>query len=319
MVLRGFMRYKLTVNKLYKNAMHGPTVRSRKSRVSDYNFMKNESISYYFSGKRLFLIAADHTNSSGEFIYGLKQIFSMEKPEIVLVEMPKNMPEEIILSITNGDSRLWNELQWSAKFSRDFGTHIEGLDMSASDRFVVFTKSFGKDGLGLAIYWDVVNFFSNVHKFGTFTTDDAYLLSKSSVIQQFLFPSGQLSQYSKGLYKLWKESKMNSLNGALDKILQDITDRYVEKKPLTDIIDNGKLHVPYPFSKKYKINKVNALIGAHRDFFMIKSILESLNKYDSIIVVVGGGHVMTIKDTLNEQICLKYGKCRTRKLNLKHP
>ena len=317
MALSGSTGGRLTADKLYRDAIREHAKRLHNNYASDFELMLTESAAYSALGKRLTLIAAHHSCSSKEFVSGLKQIFSIEKPGLVLVEVPRDLGKASIMSTARGDSRLWNELPWSASLAQTSAADIEGLDMQASEVLAVFNKHFGKDGFKLGIYWYFVNYFSSIGKFGNLTLADIYSLSKSNVIQQFLFPSGQLSSYSREFHTLWKKCKAASLSNALDMILQDITDRYAEKKPILELIGKEGLERPYPAGTKYRINKINARIGSYRDLFMINTILESLAKYDNVIAVVGGWHVVTTKAALKEQISAKYGKCIMRKLALR--
>jgi len=115
------------------------------------------------------------------------------------------------------------------------------------------------------------------------------------------------SKYRDRILDFYK--KYDTVVEGIKESIQYVTDTYLEDKPVVELLEKGgNLHAPYPFSKKYKINMIDAAFETFRNVAMVNSILKALDEHSSVLAINGSGHVEELIMPLYGVLKQKYGQ-----------
>ena len=304
-----------TVKEIYAHNLNLTVNKEQKSR--NYNFAHKETTVYKSGKKTLVFVGGDHIVRDAPFIKFLRKAFDKTQPDFLLLERPKYGIEHSA-ELLNKPKDRWSEVQWAIKFAKSKGVPFAGMDADESTLFKPFIEMEDRDGIKAGILTWVLNYYNNPwrHKIRELSKEDLYDLAVNDIVEDFALTSGRFARFRKEFFNLHKRYKNASLHSFVKKVVQEATDKYVERKPFLSIAQRPRgWWAPYPFGKEYSFNKVRAWWDAYRNKSMIDESIEAMRKHDTVFALAGWGHIFVIRDLLEKEIRKEFSLVKVMRWN----
>jgi len=269
------------------------------------------SVLTFDSGKKLLgFIGGTHKPCTEQEISAIRQLFESVNPNKVLLEMPKDQDKrEVIESARNLEKRHWNEFYNTIEICLERNIDFSFVDLSYGENLSFFLGA-AEDGFEIyllelfsVIYTTLVNTYFHER---SFKIDDYFGFALSQLAMDILEKESLSREFAK---------RYQIDSGGIVTIVKDIIEKTAEKylypdKLTPDLIMSKSITAPFPFSKKYAINEINALHEATRDHAMLNEMLKSLDEKDRIIMVGGKSHMVLMKEFIVKAMSEHFGSCK---------
>jgi len=263
--------------------------------------------------KVLAVIGGNHKANDKRIRSLISNAFKLLKPKVVLLEQPKDFDVEALKKIVkHTDKKFWNEFDIATDLAVRNEAQICFIDISEKERFEFFMQL--KDGIKLYIlerFSAIYNTnFNTYNKTRMMEPEDYKILSEALTLRDIIADE---QIYSAFIKIKQKEYKNISLIAAIDKIIDQIAEKYTGQMLSQNLLLSRAITAPFPYSN-YKINKLNAKHEALRDSDMIKAIINYMKRNDSVMVVCGSGHASIFMKYLIKKAEI-FGKCKVETIS----
>ncbi|MEM3408499.1 MAG: hypothetical protein QXW80_00370 [Candidatus Micrarchaeia archaeon] len=288
---------------------------TKKQRSKNYDPWNEETTVFKSGNKTLVFVGTVHHPTKKD-ISVLKEIIETTKPELLLIERAANTPYEKIVSMIQKPSDEWSDMQWATCFAKENSIPIKGMDII--DRFKPFTIAgpfwdSKEEGIKAGLLFLAIAYMQNPKRYVVkeLTNEDRFDLAIFDIIQEFMLDSGRFNRYKHYLLSALKRDSSKPFFISLKSCLEKVGAKYISDQSLSGLLKNYvDISQPYPFSTKYKINKIWAWWDAHRNRTMIESCINALKESDSVVAVAGWGHIFVLRDILRKEIEKNFGKTK---------
>lgn len=299
-----------TTKELYENILNKSITKHQLNK--NYDSWNEESTVFTSNGKTLIFIGTRHSANKNKVKF-IKNVIDKTKPDLVLVELPKNASEDKILSFIRQPEDGWKDVNWAIYFANEKSIQIRGMDIE--DRFKPFTnaKEIGlskEEGAKLGFLIFALAYMKNPNrtKAKELKNEDLFDLALFDIIQEFMVPSRRFYKYKPVFLSVIKKQKGRSIFESLKQTMERTMSEYASDKPLQTLLEDSiNLSMPYPFSTKYRLNRMIAWWDSHRNLSMINSCIKALSEKDTVLAVAGWAHIYALRDTLKDEIEKNFG------------
>lgn len=300
-----------------------------KSEKEANNYGKNSIVYIINKNKFLVFVAGNHIlnlNSKQQKTYlnFLQDVFKTMKPNLVLIESPVDTSKETIKLGMKIPKKRWGENEYATLFANEFKCEIKGMDASTKNQDSVFLMHDGKRNPKLLLFFNFFTFyFSAATKYqkGNVEMDTIYKKGRDILSFLLFYKKSLLYGIRYDILKIHEHMKESrSLEDTIDKILQEIVDKYIKNgmniKSVIDIkhpslyVGEANGHIP-----NYKINRIMEKWFSIRDESMINTCVKSLNKHKVVLAMAGASHIKGIQKILNSELSKRYGNVESMNWN----
>lgn len=263
--------------------------------------------------KELVFVGGLHTLGPHYYIKFLTNLLNNQNPDIILVEEQKSSnPKRRQENIKNKDKKNWTEVDWLYNWGAEHSVMVYGMEMKSKDYLKPFME---EGGIKLVLFVSVIHRFKNSY----ITPHDRklsnleyYDLAVEST-ERDLFSNNlrsQLRPFIRHFLKLKRTPEYKELTNKdmIRKVIEEEMIKYVSKGEVADLLDDHEISTPYPFSNKYKTNKIWTKWDVERDYTMIQSCIEELKIYNHVVAVAGSAHIQRFRNFLGDAIKEEFGK-----------
>ena len=293
------------------------------------NYSKNSIVYIINKNKFLVFVAGNHIlnlNSKQQKMYlnFLQNIFKTMKPNLVLIESPVDTSRETIKLGMNITKKRWGENEYATLFANEFKGEIRGMDASTKDQNNVFLMHDRKRNPKLLLFFNFFTFyFSAATKYqkGDMGIDAIYKKGRDILSYLLFYKKSLLYGIRYDILRIHEHMKESrSLEDTIDRILQEIVDKYIKDgmniKSVIDIkhpclyVGEVNGHIP-----NYKINRIMEKWFSIRNESMVNTCVKSLNKHKVVLAMAGASHIKGIQKMLNSKLLEKYGNVESMNWN----
>lgn len=241
--------------------------------------------------KKLIFIGALHVRkqpNSKWFLDILDEIVLTNNSQSMLIESSSDRKEFIALHPESVES------DRAILLSEKLKIPIKGMDAKNEDMFKVFVD-YNVIPAGIFIWLN--NFYTyNIIKY---SKEEA--LKRSVDILYEDLTEGIFSKYLKDVKKLMQSNE--NLKQAILRLAQEAVEKYIGSKlDLISALEDNDVYPPFPYTDKYFINIIHALLSEQRDQAMMFNCINELSNNDNIIAMAGMGHIQVIREELYRRL-----------------
>lgn len=302
---------KYTLYSFYLKELKIPKKYKSKEEHED-NVYRNETTIFTAQKKRLVFVAGIHAQGINNYTKFLEKLLKKERPEILLVEDRKDTdPNSRLVNILKRDGKGWTEVDWLYTWGVENKIPVRGMDIKRSEELNPYLDAFGEtEGMKISILMMVMLSFRNPYLAdpNKLSNEEYYNIAVKNTAQGFS-QDGYLNAYKDDFLKLKNRPTYKSLGSEafIRKIVDDMVKKYIKSGKAADTLSERAVHAPYPFEKKYKINKIWTLWNAARDMAMIEECIKSLKLCNRVVAVAGSGHIQSFRWYLARAIKEDFG------------
>jgi hypothetical protein len=277
--------------------------------------IQDNTISYTFSNRLFVMVPSMHTKRDQAFRDFVSDLFDRVKPEMVLLEQPMDISRRSIDSRMNRNQASYNDdIEWPFYLAKMHSIKIGFSDAPLRDLVNFYLKM--DDGIELFLFFYITAAY-NANRVLKLSATDAYELSKNNIISDFVYNQRPLYQYRNLLDSLQRKYKLGSISKCIDFSMQGLVNKYIAKEPIIKLLAKEvNLHTPYPFYKKYKINKINTYVESFRNLYMADNFIKSLRIYKRVISINGVGHAIELRQHMFNMIENNFSKCQMHRVRI---
>ena len=274
----------------------------------------------YVSGKKILVFIAglhlggEKTHNRKLFINFIKLVSKKIRPRVVLLELPRNLPKQVMNEWLRKPKKYWLESEWLIYYGKNYGNaKYVCMDITSKEWTNATINFDGINNFKLVLFsnflmkfiWAINYWYINNKKIAS--KEDIYQFAKCNIIKALMDNTDSLSYIKKDVIKLHIKNKNKNFNTTIENILKEMANKYVKKGVKLDSLINMEKPSAYLFPfNKYKINKVLVHEDAIRDRNMMKTIFSTFIKHDRVIAMAGSSHINRLGDLFYIELKRKF-------------